>query len=1351
MAWNPQVNEMFLKALELESTEERRSYLDAACSGDQRLQVEALLSASEKAGGFLESPLAAVAETVVASGCPEQNGTFIGPYKLMEQIGEGGMGLVFVAEQQEPVRRKVALKIVKPGMDTRQVVARFEAERQALALMDHPNIAKVFDGGETAGGRPYFVMELVKGVPITDYCDQNQVPIRERLELFFHVCQAVQHAHQKGIIHRDIKPSNVLIMSQDGTPLVKVIDFGVAKAVGQQLTDKTIYTQFTQLLGTPLYMSPEQAGQSGVDVDTRTDIYALGVLLYELLTGTTPFDRERLCRVGYDQIRQIIREEEPPKPSTRISTLGIAAATISTQRQSDPQRLSRLFRAELDWIVMKCLEKDRNRRYETANGLARDIQRYLHDEPVQACPPSLGYRLVKISRKHGRLLATAAAFAMLLMTVAAVASLSAWRLSKEQDATSQQLLETVKAQDQTKRELYRSLVAQARANRLSRSTGRRVRSLDLLADATRLAKELQLPEDDFLELRNETIACLPLVDLRVARRWEGHPAGTLHFAFDANLDRYARFDHLKNVASVRRVADDSVVCRIAEFSRSVEPWVVLSPDGRFLGCTDSSCCKVWRVTSQGAQLLPRMPGNYLGFSPDSKLLAISREDGVISIYRLPSGELFKQWQTGPSASVLRFHPEKPQLAVRNSGKITVFDMDTGNKLAEFRCIGTKWDDLEWHPNGKWLAEAGADRCIHIRDAYTGMSLGRLVGHTYDGIRMAFNSAGDLLASTCWDRTLRLWDVGTGQELFKTSWEPGALRSLRFSRDGRRLAADVADHQLRLWELIPACGYQHLVREPHLGKTEYHGCAVSTRHPLLAVAREGGVGLWELPGGRPVGFLSIGTYHGVAFEPSGALLTSGFGAQRRWPIEAVGPQGTLRIGPPQLLPFPASGGELATSRDGRVMASAQRWGALVRHADLGDKLIRLAPQYDVRLVAVSPEGEWVATGSHSATDVYVKVWKARNGRRVADLPVEGSSLVGFSPDGRWLVTTGGDCRLWEVGTWREGPKIGGSGAFAFSPDSKVLAVETGSGVVRLVDPDAGREYARLEDPNQDRAAYLTFSQDGSQLFASSHGTSAVHVWDLRAIRKELTRCELDWDLPAYPPVELKHEAPLRVTVVSPEVALAHINSGQWDEAAGDYAMMAEANPDEHSYWYQSAPLCLQTGNVEGYRRICREMLKRFGNTDQPHVAERMAKTCSLAPEAVSDFAQVLKLADRAVTGTQKHPYYRWFMLAKGLAEYRAGHYAAAVDWLNRFSPQTGGGHCDATAFAVLGMAKHRLVLAPATDPTRLAEKARAALGHAQAILAEKMPDPSEGRPFDYYFHDWLHARILVHEAEMLLGK
>jgi serine/threonine protein kinase len=403
---------IFAAALSHESTNQRAAYLDEACAGDAELRgrVETLLRAYADAGSYLEKPAAGTGITADAAagqwidrdGPPptEAPGTRVGPYKLLQQIGEGGMGTVWMAEQERPVRRMVALKIVKPGMDSAAVVARFEAERQALALMDHPNIAKVFDGGAADGGRPYFVMELVKGIPITRYCDENRLTPRERLELFVPVCQAVQHAHQKGIIHRDLKPSNVLVASYDGRPVPKVIDFGVAKATGQKLTEKTLFTGFGALVGTLEYMAPEQAEFNALDIDTRSDIYSLGVLLYELLTGSTPLTRQQLKEAALTETLRLIREKDPPKPSTRLTTSD-ALPSISAQRRTEPAKLARLVRGELDWIVMKALEKDRARRYETANGLGRDVQRYLRHEPVEAGPPSHWYRLRTWARRNG--------------------------------------------------------------------------------------------------------------------------------------------------------------------------------------------------------------------------------------------------------------------------------------------------------------------------------------------------------------------------------------------------------------------------------------------------------------------------------------------------------------------------------------------------------------------------------------------------------------------------------------------------------------------------------------------------------------------------------------------------------------------------------------------------------------------------------------------------------------------------------------------------------------------------------------------------------------------------------------
>lgn len=411
------------------SGDERSAYLDQVCGDDAQLRsrIDALLAAHDKPEAFQNDPVAGVDATVDHTPILERAGATIGPYTLREQVGEGGMGVVFVAEQQRPVRRKVALKIIRPGMDTREVVARFAAERQALALMDHPNIAKVYDAGSTESGRPYFVMELVRGIPITDYCDKNRLTIRERLALFIDVCQAIQHAHQKGIIHRDVKPSNVLVTLHDGKPVPKIIDFGVAKATNQRLTERTIYTRCAQIIGTPLYMSPEQAELSGLDVDTRSDIYSLGVLLYELLTGTTPFDKERIEKAAYSEIRRIICEEEPPKPSTKISTLGESATGISICRGTDRHSLSKRIMGDLDVIVMKAIEKDRTRRYGTATGLADDVQRFLEDQPIVARAPSVVYRFRKFTRRNRVAMATSAA--VLVSLVVGLAGL-AWGLNE---------------------------------------------------------------------------------------------------------------------------------------------------------------------------------------------------------------------------------------------------------------------------------------------------------------------------------------------------------------------------------------------------------------------------------------------------------------------------------------------------------------------------------------------------------------------------------------------------------------------------------------------------------------------------------------------------------------------------------------------------------------------------------------------------------------------------------------------------------------------------------------------------------------------------------------------------------
>lgn len=431
---------LFEAALEIADPADRRAFLDQACGNDHALRkrMEQLLGLLPNAETFF-SGCAPVLELAAKEAGPSQIpsmaesvlkvepdlGSRIGPYKLLQKLGEGGCGVVYMAEQERPVRRRVAVKIIKLGMDTKSVIARFEAERQALALMDHPNIARIFDAGATETGRPYFVMELVYGVKITKFCNENRLGMAGRLNLFVQICHAVQHAHQKGIIHRDLKPSNIMVTMRDGVPVPKVIDFGVAKATGQSLTDKTLFTGYAQLIGTPTYMSPEQMEFSSLNLDTRSDIYSLGVLLYELLTGHTPFDTTELLKSGVDELKRTIREKDPPSPSAKLRTLGNEELTKTARmRQVEPPRLLHQLNGDLDWIVMKCLEKDRTRRYETVNGLAMDIQRYLRQEPVLARPPSQWYRMQKLVCRHRLVfLSSAAVSAALLLGTAVSTSL----------------------------------------------------------------------------------------------------------------------------------------------------------------------------------------------------------------------------------------------------------------------------------------------------------------------------------------------------------------------------------------------------------------------------------------------------------------------------------------------------------------------------------------------------------------------------------------------------------------------------------------------------------------------------------------------------------------------------------------------------------------------------------------------------------------------------------------------------------------------------------------------------------------------------------------------------------------
>jgi serine/threonine protein kinase/WD40 repeat protein len=1147
--------DIFIQALARPGAAERAAFLARACGGDGDLRgrVEELLREHDRLDSFLEQPAAGPEETASFGESPgpatrpvsgEAAGAVVGPYKLLEVIGEGGMGTVWLAEQREPVRRLVALKVVREGMDSKAVLARFEAERQALALMDHPNIAKVFDGGATPAGRPYFAMELVKGVVITAFCDERRLTPRARLELFVPVCQAVQHAHQKGVIHRDLKPNNVLVALYDGRPVPKVIDFGVAKATGQKLTEKTLYTGLGAVVGTPEYMSPEQAELNQLDVDTRSDVYSLGVLLYELLTGTTPLTRKRLKEAALLEVLRAIREEEPPRPSTRLSTTeGLPA--IAANRGLEPGRLTGMVRGELDWIVMKCLEKDRNRRYETANGLTRDLQRYLADEPVQACPPTAGYRLRKFARRNRAAIGAAAGVGAALVATVAVLTVSTLLIAREKDRkeeafrqANEQRQQAADNLDLSRRQLFRAKVNEARANRRSRGLGQRFESLKKLDEATRLARELGLPDEDFLELRNEVIACLALPDLRVARELPDRFVGSA-YGFDGSVERHVQRDGEGNY-SIRRVADDAEVCRLRADPKA--DWVYLSPDGRYLLLAKPSECRLYRVDGPEAMPVPLDESTHAAhaFRPDGRELALANTDGAVSVYELPSGRRLRRLGAGPVPGHMAFDPSGRRLALACLDLTQVRDADTGEVRAQFPHPAASWPYVAWHPDGQTVATVSDDRVIRLWDVATGKPTVWMEGCKNTGIKFAFNRTGDLLASNGWDVTLRLWDPRTGQQLFQLRADAPVMGPL-FVSDGRLLVVDVGDRRIRLWEVAASTAYRILVRDPALGRGGYGSPTVSPRGRLLVADGSDGLAFWDSRTGAPLGFVPVGNPGHVTFEASGAFLNGGAGGPFRWPTrpDARSP-GLVRVGPPERLPLPPTlGRELAFSPDGRVVAGCDPGGAgaVVWHRDRPRNLVRLKGHYDVRSVSVSPDGRRVATGSFFGTGA--KVWDAATGALEADLvPDQSAVLVRFSPDGKWLATSSlsGTCRLWSVGSWQQGPSLGVTWrAGAFSPDGRLLAVETGQNTVRLVNPDTGKEYARLEDPNQDRASWLAFSPDGTQLIATGEDRW-LHVWDLRVVRAELSARGLDWGLPPFLPADDPADAPLlRVAVDLGELA------------------------------------------------------------------------------------------------------------------------------------------------------------------------------------------------------------------------
>ena len=836
--------EIFFEALEMTTAESRAAYLQGACGHDVTLRqkVDELLKEHFSNDSLLAgSPLDGHRPGIVQTRIEVAPAQMIGRYKLLEKIGEGGFGEVWMAEQREPVKRRVALKIIKPGMDSRQVVARFEAERQALAMMDHPNIAKVFDAGTTDTGRLYFVMELVRGIKITDYCDQNQLPTRERLKLFILVCQAIQHAHQKGIIHRDIKPSNILVTLHDGVPVPKVIDFGIAKAPQGELTDKTVFTQFQQFIGTPAYISPEQAEMSELDIDTRSDIYSLGVLLYELLVGQTPFDAKEMMRGGLDALRRIIREKEPLRPSTKLNTLqNDARTTAGKRRQTEVGKLLHQLRGDLDWIAMKCLEKDRTRRYETANGLAMDIQRHLANEPVNARPPSAAYRFQKAFRRNKLVFASGTAIVAALVLGVIGTTIGLLHAEKQRQAAELKQTETEAERRRAQSEEQR---ANAQAQRASESEQKSRRSL-YAADMNLAQQALKL--NNVGKARRLLERHRPRPGEEDLRGWEwrylwqltrgsalvtltnrpNHQGFSLAFSPDGKTLAVGWWDgrvELWDVPARRWVR------ALTDRERPHVGRVAFSPVRNLLAATsEHMMITLYDLDSGGESIVWRAPEHAewnvrdLAFSQDGSRLVIyagsNPECGdAVWVVNVSSSQIEGPYPAGCSQheydhfGAARLSPDNRRLYLARNDyvnqrySIQCIDPRTGEELWK-----TAWQTvagnlglmtLDISPDGQVLASASGftDTTIHIWDSATGNVLKQVEGHTLCVYDLAFTRDGRHLISAGGDQTIRFWDTNAWTETKVLRGHSDEVWSIASSEPTQLIASVSKDGDLKLWK------------------------------------------------------------------------------------------------------------------------------------------------------------------------------------------------------------------------------------------------------------------------------------------------------------------------------------------------------------------------------------------------------------------------------------------------------------------------------------------------------------------------------------------------------------------------
>jgi len=1011
----------------------------------------------------------------------EQTGTRIGRYKLLEPIGEGGFGTVWMAEQEEPVRRRVALKIIKLGMDTKEVVARFEAERQALAMMDHPNIARVFDGGATENGRPYFVMELVRGVRITDYCDANRLNTEQRLKLFMDVCEAVQHAHQKGIIHRDLKPSNVLVTVRDDKPVPKVIDFGIAKATGARLTEKTFFTGFNQIIGTPVYMSPEQAGLGSLDIDTRSDIYALGVILYELLTGRTPFANEELMKAALDEILRTIREKDPPKPSTRLSTLTQEdLLSVAKQRGSEPARLNRSVRGDLDWIVMKCLEKDRARRYESANGLAQDLERFLHRQPVSAAAPGLVYELTRFAQRNRVAIATAAAFAIVLVAGTVISTWEALEANRQrtraeiQRNRSDALLLKMKigrAQDWFAATNAPNGIAQL-AQVLRTSPTNRVVAERLVNELSPFA--LRLPALDSMRHTGRVIMA--------------------HYSHDgkkiasASLDKTARiWDAATGVMIGGPLVHPKGVIG-ASFSMD---------DTKLLTQAEDRKARLWTVES--GQLLLTVPNVPVGLVSDGDWDApylVTTSGATVTVRDLsPDFPVIATVRTGATVTRAKLSRDgKKLVTVEKETRVRLWEIPSGQALGEVVDSSTSPKPItcvSFSPDGQRLLTGSEDRTARIWNASNAAAIGKPFRHANLVAMARWSPDGTRIVTSGWGNSGQVWNLQTGEPIGQRTWHNSVVNFTQFSAQGDRFVTASFDKTARVWDAntgVPAT--DPLAHDTPVGYAEFS----PDGQWLLTVSVDELVRVWSTHQGiiTAAPLRHEREVSDARFSPDGKkiLTASADGTARIWDADTA---------EPLIAPIVHGGNVLADafSPDGTriAIAGSSRTAGIydVRTGQLTAPL--LEHQGAIRSVDFSPDGKHLATASADKT---AAIWNASTGEKIGTLVhPDDVRRVFYSPDGRMLLTVGWRtfAHLWNVATGKligEPLKHGAPNTEAFfSSDGEFVISTASENLVRLWSARTGKPIRSFD---LERAGLMAVFSPDTKYIAAAADDRVLHIWN-----------------------------------------------------------------------------------------------------------------------------------------------------------------------------------------------------------------------------------------------------------------